>query len=107
MLPIYETMPLGDQADCLDLMEARNMPPADTEMGLLRGSGLIIPGSTYEAKVLEEFLGISRLTQASFLLDHVLPRYASLEWTLSWLCSWQDIADRAYEAENDSAALLL
>lgn len=77
-LCIYETVPEEQGLDCLDLMEARSLPPEGMHPDLLKGSQLVIPGSSYEAHVLEQYLGISRMTQASFLLDIILPRSSSL-----------------------------
>ena len=79
-LRIYETVPSddkADEADCLDLFENRSMPPLGVDSLLLKGCKLVLPGSLYEAKVLEECLGVSRLSSSAFLIEHVLPRFNS------------------------------
>lgn len=76
MLPIFETAAasLGQDPPFVNLDGVTSMAPEGTDAALLSGSGLVVCGSTYEAKVLEEKLGILQLSLHELMRDHLLPR---------------------------------
>ena len=73
-LHIYETVPGKNFGATLDLLISRDLAPEGAPTALLKDSGLIVAGSQYEAKVLEEYFGMRRLSNAEFLIQHVLTR---------------------------------
>ena len=54
-------------------MKSRNLAPEWADLRLLKGSKMIIPGSAYEAEVLEQYLGVMPVSEADFIRDVVLP----------------------------------
>lgn len=72
-LSIFETASGNQQLSFVNLLQASNMAPLDSDKGLLKGSGLIIAGSTHEATVMEDRLGVSMLSHSE-LIEELIPR---------------------------------
>ena len=79
-LTIFETASETEQpgSKFVNLLQASNMAPLDGDLGLLKGSDLIIPGSKHEAAVMEDRLGVTMLSHANLLEEHVIPRCVKL-----------------------------
>ena len=74
-LSIFETASGLEQRSFVNLLQASNMAPLDSDTGLLKGTGLIIAGSCHEASVMEDRLGVSMLSGSDLLEEHVISRY--------------------------------
>lgn len=57
-----------------NLLHATAMAPSGMPSALLRGCGLVVCESRDEAALLEDMLGVLRLTEEEFMRSHVLNR---------------------------------
>lgn len=73
-LAIFETAAESQEDRFVNLLQAASMAPLNTDVGLLRGTEVIVPGSSHEASVMEDRLGVSMLSHAELLEENVLPR---------------------------------
>ena len=76
-LSIFETASGPDQSRFVNLLQASSMAPLDSDTGLLKGTGLIIAGSSHEASVMEDRLGVTMLSRSDLLEEHVFSRYTA------------------------------
>ena len=68
----------------VDLLDRRFLPPAGTDVLLLRGTAFLLPAPPGESRVLAQRLGVVQLSAERFLVDHLLPRRAPQDWSYSW-----------------------
>ena len=73
-LSIFETASGSEERSFVNLLQFSSMAPLGGDLGLLQGTGLIIAGSSHEASVMEDRLGVSMLSHSDLLEEHVIPR---------------------------------
>ena len=84
-LCIFETPGPGGVPIFVNLLQNLSLAPADADLGLLAGTGLIVAGSLHEAAVMEDRLGVLRINDGELLLDHIFPRSVILIVHLEWM----------------------
>ena len=75
-LCIFETPGLGGAPKFVNLLQNLSLAP-DADRSLLAGTGLIVAGSTHEAAVMEDRLGVLRINHAELLQDYIFPRFVA------------------------------
>lgn len=75
-LAIFETAPPAEDVPPLfvNLLDAQSIAPPGVNLALLRGTDLIVSGSSDETALMEDVLGVVQLSHLDFMEEHVLKR---------------------------------